>query len=275
LAALHRELKEELGLQVSIACPWITRIFTYSHATVRLHFFRVVKWHGEPQAREGQTLSWQSANDVKIEPLLPANAPVLRSLLLPPVYAITQAAKSGVDAALKKLKSALQQGLQLVQIREKEMPRDKLQAFSREVITLAHNYQAKVLINGDINLSQEVGADGVHFTSAQLMTLSNRPELNWCGASCHNVEELFCAEQLGMDFVVLGPVLPTLSHPELSTLGWQKFAAMIRGYSLPVYALGGLCQQDLDTAQELGGHGIAMMRGYSSSFEFCLASGRR
>ena len=43
LHALERELWEELGIQVRNAYPWVTRVFTYSHATVRLHFFRVVK----------------------------------------------------------------------------------------------------------------------------------------------------------------------------------------------------------------------------------------
>ncbi|MEK7844557.1 MAG: thiamine phosphate synthase, partial [Pseudomonadota bacterium] len=102
-----------------------------------------------------------------------------------------------------------------------------------------------------------------HFTSSQLMALSCRPDLEygWCGASCHNLEELFMAEQLGLDFVVLGPVQPTLSHPELSPLGWRKLASLIRDYSLPVYALGGLRREDLPIAQEMGAHGIAMMRG--------------
>ena len=93
---------------------------------------------------------------------------------------------------------------------------------------------------------------------------SARPNIGWCGASCHNAEELFRAEQLGVDFVVLGPVLPTLSHPELAStvLGWRKFAALIRDYPLPVYALGGMRPEDLTTAWEFGGHGIAMMRGW-------------
>ncbi|MDP1557624.1 MAG: Nudix family hydrolase [Nitrosomonas sp.] len=259
--ALSRELQEELGMQTIHAYPWITRVFTYTHATVRLHFFRVTEWHGTPQAREKQALSWQFARDVNVEPVLPANAPVLRALLLPPVYALTQAGEIGIAASLTKITYALQQGLRLIQIREKDMPRDKLLHFSREVMARAHTYDAKVLINGDTALSRELGADGVHFTSSQLMTLATRPEFNWCGASCHNAEELFHAAQLGLDFVVLGPVLPTLSHPDLSTLGWRKFAALIRDYSLPVYALGGLRLEDLATAQEHGGHGIAMMRG--------------
>tara|TARA_R110002073_G_scaffold316635_1_gene489592 strand:- start:902 stop:1846 length:945 start_codon:yes stop_codon:yes gene_type:complete len=259
--ALDRELQEELGLQIKHADPWITRVFIYAHATVRLHFFRVTAWQGEPWGRENQRLSWQFAHTVKVEPLLPANAPILRALQLPPTYAITHASEIGIDTSLLQIERAVQQGLRLIQVREKTMSSDALRSFSSEVIKLARTYDAKVLISGDLELVHEVGANGVHVAASQLMALSCRPEHSWCGASCHNAEELFHAEQLGMDFVVLGPVLPTLSHPGATTLGWQKFAALVRNYSLPVYALGGLCQEDLVTAQELGGQGIAMMRG--------------
>jgi 8-oxo-dGTP diphosphatase len=93
------------------------------------------------------------------------------------------------------------------------------------------------------------------------MMLDKRPDAEWCGASCHNAEELFQAEQLEMDFAVLGPVLPTLSHPGFPALGWRKFAAMVRECSIPVYALGGLRKDDLATAREHGAHGLALMRG--------------
>jgi 8-oxo-dGTP diphosphatase len=69
------------------------------------------------------------------------------------------------------------------------------------------------------------------------------------------------AAHLGLDYVVLGPVLPTLSHPGASTLGWERFAAYVRNYPLPVYAIGGLSDDLLQTAWEHGAHGIAMLRG--------------
>ena len=130
-------------------------------------------------------------------------------------------------------------------------------------VELAHHYDAAVLLNvsgSEENLYRDTPADGVHFSSAQLMSLQTRPDCGWCGASCHNAEELARAEQLELDFAVLAPVLPTLSHPGSPTLGWQKFAALIRNCSIPVYALGGLRPEDLTTAWEHGAHGIALMR---------------
>ncbi|MBA2658876.1 MAG: Nudix family hydrolase [Nitrosospira sp.] len=261
LHALRRELLEELGIYIQHAYPWITRTFTYTHATVRLSFYRVVKWYGEAHPYENQELSWQFTHDISVEPMLPANAPILRALDLPAVYGITNAAESGVKVSLIRMERALQEGLRLVQVREKKMTEKALQAFAGEMVALAHHHGARVLINGNAELCREVGADGVHFPSTQLMNLMKLPDIEWCGASCHNVEELFQAEQLGMDFAVLAPVLPTLSHPHSQTLGWRKFAAFIRECSIPVYALGGLHQDDIATAWDHGGHGIAIMRG--------------
>lgn len=260
LQAIERELQEELGIQLKQAYPWITRVFTYPHATVRLHFYRVMEWQGEPRARENQRLSWQTIDNVSVTPLLPANLAVMRALALPAVYAITNAAELGEAAMLRKLESALQQGLRFLQIREKSLASDRFRWLANEMIKRAHAFQAKVLINSNISLSRELGADGVHLTSAQLMSLTGRPEVNWCGASCHNAEELSQAERIGMDFVVLGPLAPTSSHPGAAALGWQRFSSLIRDYSLPVYALGGLAYADLAIALEQGGHGIAMMR---------------
>ena len=74
--ALVRELREELGITVTTAYPWITRVFTYPHATVRLNFFRVTAWSGELHPHEGQQFAWQHLPDISVAPVLPANAPI-------------------------------------------------------------------------------------------------------------------------------------------------------------------------------------------------------
>jgi len=56
--ALVRELREELGITVTTAYPWVTRVFAYPHATVRLNFFRVTAWSGELHPHEGQQFAW-------------------------------------------------------------------------------------------------------------------------------------------------------------------------------------------------------------------------
>ena len=260
-AALARELHEELGIEVEIADPWIVRIYTYPHAKVRLNFFRVRAWHGEPHGKEDQQLAWQHASTLDVAPLLPANAPVLRALQLPSEYAITHAGEMGEAQQLSALDERLAQGLRLIQVREKSMRAPALEHFAQSVLARARPHGAIVLINSDVELALRLGADGVHLAAAQLARLERKPALGWCAASCHNAEELACAAQLGIDFAVLGPVQATPSHPDSMPLGWEGFAALARGASLPVFALGGIKPGDLETAWRCGAQGIAMVRG--------------
>ncbi len=260
-AALRRELHEELGIDAITAYPWLTRDFDYAHAAVRLRFFRVIEWAGELHGREQQRFVWQSVRAITVAPLLPANGPILRALELPQAYGITCAGEVGRDAFMARLERSLQNGLRLIQVREKQLADDALRAFASEVVALGHRFGARVLVNGDAGVAAQSHADGVHLTAAQLMGAARRPDCDWCGASCHDAAELARARELGADFVVLGPVNATPSHPGAQLLGWQQFAQLIRDYPLPVYALGGLQPGDLAHAWSRGAHGISMMRG--------------
>jgi 8-oxo-dGTP diphosphatase len=184
-------------------------------------------------------------------PMLPANAPVLASLALPGEYAITSAGQYGVADMLSRLERRLEQGLQLLQVREPYLHQDEKDLFTRQVIGLAHRYGCKVLVK-----SPFPGADGIHYTAMQLMSLRERPADSLAAASCHTREELERAMQLELDFAVLGPV-----KDKSPALGWQGFAELARGASIPVYAIGGLTPADIEDAWRAGAHGLAMIRG--------------
>lgn len=260
--ALAREIREELGLAITpAASPWITRLHTYEHATVRLHFFRVFHWQGEPHPHEGQGFAWVFPEAPGVEPILPANFPVLRALTLPPVYAITQGTAMGEDAFLARLTAALESGTRLIQVREPTMDEEERRVFARRVIECARPYGARIMLNATPEQARAAGADGVHLSGAALAALTGRPDLPWVAASCHTPGELAHAARLGMDFALLSPVLPTASHPGEPALGWETFAAWVADAPLPVYALGGMTPECLDGARAHGAHGIAMLRG--------------
>jgi 8-oxo-dGTP diphosphatase len=258
--ALVRELREELGITVTTAYPWLTRVYTYPHATVKLNFFRVTAWSGELHPHEGQQFAWQHVPDISVAPVLPANAPILRALSLPTLYAISNVQELGEEEFMRRLEDALHKGLRLVQLREKNYSREALRVLALKMLLLIRQHDALLIINADIELCKEIGADGVQLTGAQLAELRERPDVEWCAASCHNAEELRRAEELGCDFALLSPVLPTKSHPGAAHLGWENFAAIAAGSSIPVYALGGLTNDDMQTAWQNGAHGISLLR---------------
>ena len=264
--ALSRELHEELGITPTYIQQWMTRRFDYPQTidaeakTVLLHFYFVNAWYGEITPKEGQQLSWQNPQNITVSPILPANAPIMKALTLPLIYAISNVEEMGEVFFLNALENQLKQGLHLIQVREKQLSTVALIALALQVIHMAKPYGAKVLLNNDIKLAKELGADGVHLPSRALMALQAKPADLMVAASCHNALELAYAEKLGLDFVVLSPVKQTKSHENVTTLGWDAFAGLIANSSLPVYALGGMALKDLPQSLICGARGLAMQR---------------
>jgi 8-oxo-dGTP diphosphatase len=259
--ALSRELDEELGLRVGRLYPWLVRTHDYEHARVRLHFFEAAQWQGEICPRVHDALDWALPGDAPT-PMLPANGPVLKALALPRRIGITHAAALGAEAQLAALDHALQAGLRFVLIRENALPAAERQAFTKQAVHRAHMAGALAVVNGEPELARETGADGLHLTAARLVKSSSRsrPDFAWVGASCHNRAELEFAAMRGLDYALLGAVKETATHPGGETLGWEGFAALVSGLPLPVFALGGVEDGDMETARLSGAHGIAAIR---------------
>jgi len=258
--ALARELQEELGLTVVRAAPWLTQRFAYPHAHVELSFFRVFAWTGDPVGHDGQAFTWQTPGAFDVAPLLPANTRVLAALSLPAICGITCADDVGEDVFLAHAERALANGLRLLQLREKDWMVARRDAFAAKLLPLAARFGARVLLNGTADDARRGGFAGVHWTSAALAAASARPRDLVVAASCHTAEEVARAGELELDFVVLGPVDRTPTHPEVPPLGWSGFAAAVAGTRVPVFALGGLAHADLARAIDHGAHGVALRR---------------
>jgi 8-oxo-dGTP diphosphatase len=258
--ALARELKEELGITVTHAVPWIAQEFVYPHAHVELDFFRVLGWTGEPFGHDGQAFAWQKPGAFEVAPLLPANTRVLSALTLPPVCGVTNAGDIGEDQFLARAERALIGGLRLIQLREKDWPVARRDAFAARLLPLAARFGARVLLNGSVEDARRGGFAGVHWPAATLTAATSRPRGLLVAASCHSRSELAHAAALDIDFAFVGPVQPTATHPGSPTLDWDGFAACIEATRVPVYAIGGLTHDDLAIAIDRGAHGIALRR---------------
>ncbi|AUN94295.1 Nudix family hydrolase [Pseudazoarcus pumilus] len=258
--ALRRELEEELGIRAIELRPWIVRRHDYEHARVSLHFFEVARWEGEVRDHVHDALAWQFAGAAEVAPMLPANGPVMKALRLPRFMGITHAGEIGVAAQLEGLERALGGGLRLVQVRESTLAVDDLREFVAAVIERARPHGALVVVNGEARVARAAAADGVHLKSAELATMTARPDFEWVGASCHSREEVEHAGRLGLDYALLGPVQATLTHPGVEGIGWQRFAELAADLPMPVFGLGGLSAADMDEARAAGAHGIATIR---------------
>jgi len=261
LAALKRELHEELGIDVEQARPLIRVYHQYSDKSVLLDVWRVDGFSGEAHGREGQPVEWCAAEALSEREFPEANLPIIAAAQLPECYLITPS-PDAPDEFLSNLEIALQQGVRLVQLRAKGMAAEEYKALAKQVVERCHAHGARLLLNGEPEWVAEVGADGVQLSSGKLQALTQRPlgkEL-LVAASCHTEQELQQALKLDADFALLSPIKWTKSHPDTGPLGWDEMRRLVDEMPIPIYALGGVSRDDLADAFAAGGQGIAAIR---------------
>nr|WP_305909200.1 Nudix family hydrolase [Methylomarinum sp. Ch1-1]MDP4522092.1 Nudix family hydrolase [Methylomarinum sp. Ch1-1] len=254
--ALSRELDEELGIRFKQAQPLIKIAHRYAELDVLLDVWRIKAFAGQVRGREGQEVKWVKPEQLSDYQFPAANRPIISAARLPSHYAILEGRDE--TAVLTHLGALIEQGVKLVQLRLKNFTRAVPKRLLQDISAECSRHGVLLLANSGLQGLAGINTAGVHLTSQDLMRCRDRPKhCRWLAASCHNLIELRQAENIGADFVVLAPVLETRSHPDAAPLGWQQFAELTAQCSLPVYALGGLRQADLDRALMAGAQGIA------------------
>lgn len=264
--ALVRELREELGIEVLASTPLISIPWRYPEKTVRLHALRVTAWRGEPRAREGHPLRWVDSCAMDAATMPAADAPIVTALRLPTSYVIADSAPGLAGKHLHATAAKHGDGDDRAPLLQLRMPGATNVDVRRTALAGLETDPAlrgSLLINHDIDLARELGV-GVHLKAAQLRELPGRPLPAdvWVGTSCHDAGELELAARMGADFATLSPVRTTVSHPDATPLGWERFARLVADARLPVYALGGVGLDDLDHALAAGAQGVAGIRAF-------------
>jgi len=272
VTALTRELDEELGIKPLQRRPLIRIHHRYEEKDVLLDVWAIDDYAGSDysrvsKGREGQPVRWSMVNTLNPAEFPAANRAIISAVQLPSRYLITPEPGEDLVLFLSQLQSALDAGVRLVRLRAWSLSSPQYMALVRQVVELCRVYQARVMLSGDVSvisraLHDGVG-DGIHLSRRQLLALVMRSDMpsGWLAASCHNAAEMAKAQALGVDFVVLSPVLPTLTHPDTQALGWSHFQEIVDQANLPVFALGGLSAADLSSAWQAGGQGVAAIRG--------------
>lgn len=266
--ALAREIREELDLKIETSRPLITITHNYQDKKVCLHVNRVLHYSGRATGVEGQPVRWLPVNQLSGYKFPAANLPIIKAVQLPEKYLIT-GKFSDEDDFLTKLNNALNDDIRLVQLRLKDgdLNAGKVPALVRQVSSLCALAGATLLFNVPQNYMKSIDLSSIHFDgfhadSKTLSTLAQRPDGRLFSASCHNEAELLKAKALKADFVVLSPVQKTASHPAMQVMGWQKFSSLLETCAMPVYALGGVSERDMQDAWSHGAQGVAAISAF-------------
>jgi 8-oxo-dGTP diphosphatase len=258
--AAARELLEEVGVRACELAPWRVYEHDFPSKRVRLHWFHVRRWSGEPTGREGQRLAWVDPARPTVGPLLASNELVFATLALPDLVAVARVnrAPGGPDELLARIPSLVADGLRLLIVRALELAPAQRVQFTRRLRQLRRGTGLRLLLSGTALEARQAGACGLHSSAAALGGLIERPPTRLWAVSVHNAADLERASALDADFAILSPVRATASHPEDQPLGWDGLQALAAASPLPVYAQGGLGPGDIGAARSAGALGVAV-----------------
>ncbi|TYC59520.1 Nudix family hydrolase [Marinobacter sp. BW6] len=264
-AALVREIAEETSLRVPEASlePVIGIRHDYGDKRVFLDVWETRAAEGEAKGCEGQPVEWLSPEQLRDEDFPAANRPIIRALRLPRQLAIT-GEETDQDQTVARLLAGLEVARPaLVVLRAPNISAQAYRELAAKAVPVCERAGTALIVHGGPEVFRATsGARGLHLPWREAAGLTARPVPAdaWLGVSCHDRQEIDQAMAIGADYITLGPVLPTESHPGAPTLGWPAFADLASEAGLPVFALGGLSPGDLREALQRGGQGIAGIR---------------
>jgi thiamine-phosphate diphosphorylase len=186
-------------------------------------------------------------------------------LRLPPVYAITDRAASGVDDHAGIARRLFEVGVRCLQLREKELPDRTLLAAADEIAALGRACGARVFVNDRVDIARLAAGVGVHLGEEDLPAASARailPPGAPIGVSTHDPEAAACAFALeAVDYVAFGPVFESPTKTVRPARGLDALAEVAARKTKPLVAIGGVTAERLDAVWDAGADSAAMIGG--------------
>ena len=169
-------------------------------------------------------------------------------------YYVTDRRQGDVLASAMR---AVREHVDMIQVREKDLPSGELFDLVCRVRDLASGTNTRVLVNDRLDIALAAGVDGVHLPSNGLPAARVRPLVKLLGVSVHTLEEAFAAEAAGVDFIVFGPIFET---PGKRAVGLEPLREVASAIKIPVLAIGGLTLDNSPSVLAAGASGIAGIR---------------
>ena len=182
------------------------------------------------------------------------------------LYAVTDRSWLGEKTLAQQTEEALRGGVTFVQIREKQLDRQHFLEEAEELKTLCARSKVPFVINDDVDLALQVGADGVHVGQSDMEAGDVRKKLGpdkIIGVSARTVEQALLAEKHGADYLGVGAVFPTSSKKDASEVSFQTLKEICEAVDIPVIAIGGITKENV---AELAGSGICGVAVISAIF---------
>ena len=177
-------------------------------------------------------------------------------------YYITDRSAAGGEAALLgHVERAAAEGVEWIQVREKDLCARALCDLVRRVVALTAARGTRVLVNSRLDVALAAGAHGVHLSGDSVAPWRLRaiaPAGFLIGVSAHSIEELRRAASEGADFALFSPIFPVVSKAGYGpAIGIEGLREAVRQVAIPVLALGGVTRENAVECVAAGAAGVA------------------
>ncbi len=159
--------------------------------------------------------------------------------------------------------AAAQGGADVIQLRAKELTTRELIEEARRCLLVTKAAGVPLIINDRADVARVVGADGVHLGQDDLPVAAAREILGpgrVVGQSTHGVEQALAGAAEGADYLGFGPLFSTPTKPGYPPVGLGVVRQVVAAVHIPIVAIGGIEQRNLDSVLEAGAHCVAVVR---------------
>lgn len=172
------------------------------------------------------------------------------------LYAVTDRAWTQEKSLTEQVEDAIKGGATCVQLREKTLGHDEFLELAFEIKALCNRYGVLFIINDDVDIAVQCGADGVHVGQSDMDAYDVRNKIGpdmILGVSVINKEQAVSAEKSGADYLGTGAMFPTSTKEDADLVSFDELKDICQSVSIPVVAIGGIQKHNIS---ELRGTGI-------------------
>lgn len=168
------------------------------------------------------------------------------------------------DNLPRQVERAIEMGADIIILREKDLPDDEYRPLAMEIMNICDAKGATCIVHSFWQIAIEIGCKNIHLTIDGARTM---PEYAWehfgiVGVSTHTIEEAIECEKLGVSYVTASPIYHTQCKPDVAARGLEYLSDVVNSVNIPVYALGGISNDNSHECIEAGASGVCMMSEY-------------
>ena len=191
------------------------------------------------------------------------------------LYAVTDRMWLNGRTLKEVVKESLDGGVTFLQLREKNLDDKHFLEEAVELQELCKQYKVPFIVNDNVDIALKMNADGVHVGQSDMQAADVRAKLGpdkIIGVSAQTVEQAVLAQQRGADYLGVGAVFPTGSKADADDVSFETLKAICEAVTIPVVAIGGITQENLEQLKGSGICGIAVISAIYAQYDIKEAS---